>query len=203
MATFKGLGMALYWTLGAVFFLSLGTSACNQDETPSLPQSQCGEAFGGVEWMATKNETAFVTGRQDLTGQVTQTATEITLSLTFNPRPRTGVELRDERLQALVFGPEAFTFQGRAATKMPGAGETLPVTVKGTLSLAGVLTPLEVPAEVDWLSTGVLAARGSFDLSLAELGLSPRVEALMSLVDARVEDTVKAHFDIEVKEPCP
>lgn len=195
--TFKALGMALYWSLGAYFFLALGVTACNQDETPSSPKGECGGALGLLEWTAVKNGSSLVTGRQVITGKVSGKAVHLDFG-----HPKSGVELRDSRLHDLVFG-DRVTFDGSTDSALPDPGVTLPAVFKGTLSLGGHLTAMDVPAEVDWLSEGHLKARGTFEVSLAELGLASELETLLSLVEATVGDTVKAHFDIEVKEPCP
>lgn len=174
---------------------------------PPLCNAQSGElkAFGELAWVAVKNGDALVTGHQKIEGKVVTTDGKVTLDLTFDPKPHSGIDLRDERIASIVLGRgrDLLAYHAEVAAKLPKPGETVAMPVKGQLLIAGSSHPLEVPTRIAGEGEDAYEVQGEFAVDLrSELELGPRIDEMLALVGAKLNDDLEVRFRLRLEQPC-
>lgn len=134
------------------------------------------------------------------------------LELSFNKTGRfTGQELRDERLGSAFFGVgDALRFKLRGvraagdAKALPEAGNSLELTLAGTLEIAGKVVDVEVPVLLSRRGAGLHVSESSalsYKLR-TDWGLSTPLDAFLALAQAKIEESVSVRFALDLAETC-
>ena len=174
---------------------------------------------GSVSWQAIKLETLPVVGKIAVDGEISVDSKEATLEdasaqLDFNPKSLDSAdELRDTRIQDIVLlaGEESLSFKMDEIelgeeTKMPAIGNSIPGSITGDLSIAGVDLPLSIPVMVTAIENGIKMNNTSegFQINLNDgsviWGL---VGDLLDVANVEsMEENVAIFFDVEFKDYC-
>lgn len=196
----------------AVLVVAIIGAACAEKEkgapaaeTPTVCVPGEYDAEGELGWVVVKNGASLVTGHQPIIGTAKAGDDRVTLNIAFDPKPHTGIDLRDQRIADLVFGAgrDLFAFEGTIAAAPPAEGTTLDATAEGTLRLAAQRIPFQVPVKVSWESPTLFEASGRFTVDMRnELGLTSRLASLTALVNATVDDTADVRFTIRAQSHC-
>lgn len=202
---------AAFWLGALAFAAAVACQSAAEKPEAAAPPPLCDaapghlKAFGELAWVAVKNGDALVTGHQKIQGTLDATGEKLVLDLAFDPKPHSGIDLRDDRIADIVLGrgKDVLAFHAEIAAKLPDPGVTLAVPVKGTFKIAGAEHPMEVPARIAGEGESAYEVQGEFAMDLrSELALGSRIDEMLALVNARMNDDLEVRYRLRLEEAC-
>ena len=169
---------------------------------------------GTTEWRAVKQGGVLVNGTHPVTGGLQADSDSLrsaAMEFDFHPEQlTTGTELRDKRIQAIIFGVglgltlkfQLNKIEGSEEPKLPGPGQTREMTFVGTLYAAGFESAVKIPARMVQTDSGFDLTNGDEPIKFnvrTDLGISLPVDHLLSIAKTTMSDDIEVRFSLHLK----